>query len=83
VSRNVLIIDKGLRESVQSQVLKRKEQIGLDMTPWDFRSTEDPLRAAIMLASWGELKEMFQQSQLPIMCWQLLLVHGRVTDVLY
>jgi hypothetical protein len=81
--KNVLIIYKGLREFVQSLVQKRKEQIELVLTPWDFRSTQDPLRATIMLASSGELKDMFQQSQLPVRCWQVLLVHGRVMDVLY
>jgi len=42
--KNMLIIHKGLREFVQSLVQKRKEQIELVLTPWDFRSTEDPLR---------------------------------------
>jgi hypothetical protein len=51
VSKNVLIIHKGVREFVQSLIQKRKEQIGIVSFLWEFKSTEDPLRAAIMLVS--------------------------------
>ena len=89
MSKNLLIIHKGLREFGQSLVQKRKEQIRLILNPWEFRSTEDPFRASDFWICEGGSHHVSKlgraEGHVPAVkdANSVLLVYGRVMDVLY